>query len=407
MRITAIDTVQVEAWPHLIWVRVHTDEGLIGLGETSFHTEAVAGYIHQVAAPYLIGQDPTRIDLHSRTLLKSLMALVAYQGSGAEVRACSAIDIALWDILGQIANLPIHTLLGGLSRDSIRIYNTCNGYRAGWKRRAGDPGEGYWRTLPAGKPEGPYEDLDGFINRPAELAASLLEEGITALKIYPFNAAAEASGGLHITSADLKTALKPFEKIRAAVGDGIDIMVDFHSLWNLPQAKRLARALEEFEPYWLEDPVKMDNVDVLVEYAASTHLTVCGSETLGTRSEFREVIERHAVGIAMFDTSWVGGISEARKIATLAETHHLPVCPHDATGPVTLISGNHVVMNATNGLIQEVVRSFYTSWYRDIVTEMPVIRQGIMYPLTGPGLGTALQPELLTRKDAKIRTSRA
>ena len=95
MRITAVDTVQVEAWPHLIWVRVHTDEGLIGLGETSYHTEAVAGYIHQVAAPYLVGKDPTRIDLHHRTLTKSLMALVAYRGSAAEIRsASSAIRIA-------------------------------------------------------------------------------------------------------------------------------------------------------------------------------------------------------------------------------------------------------------------------------------------------------------------------
>jgi L-alanine-DL-glutamate epimerase-like enolase superfamily enzyme len=183
-------------------------------------------------------------------------------------------------------------------------------------------------------------------------------------------------------------------------------MVDFHSLWNLTQAKRIARALEEFEPYWLEDPVKMDNMDVLLDYANATRLTVCGSETLGTRADFREAIERRAVGIVMFDTSWVGGISEARKIAAMAETHHLPVAPHDATGPVTLISGNHVVMNAPNGLIQEIVRSFYFTWYRDIVTEMPRIENGVMHPLTGPGLGTRLQPELLKRKDARIRTTK-
>ena len=403
MRITAVETVQVEEWPHLIWVRVHTDAGPIGLGETSYHTEAVAGYIHQVAAPYLLGKDPTRIDLHHRTLTKSLMALVAYRGSGAEIRAIAALDIALWDILGQIAGLPIHTLLGGLSRDEIRVYNTCNGYRPGWKRRPGDPGDGYWRLLPAGRPEGPYEDLEGFINRPEELAHSLLAEGIGAMKIYPFNAAAEASGGLHVSAADLRLALEPLRRIRAAVGDRIDVMIDFHSLWNLPQARRIARALEEFEPYWLEDPVKMDNVDVLADYAATTRLTVCGSETLGTRAEFREVIERRAVGIAMFDAAWVGGISEARKIAAMAETHHLPVAPHDATGPVTLIAGNHVVMNAPNGLVQEIVRSYYTTWYRDIVTDLPPIENGMMRPLSGPGLGTRLQVDLLRRRDTRIR----
>ena len=407
MRITAVDTVQVEAWPHLIWVRVHTDEGLIGLGETSYHTEAVAGYIHQVAAPYLVGKDPTRIDLHHRTLTKSLMALVAYRGSAAEIRAIASLDIALWDILGQKAGMPIYALLGGLSRDSIAVYNTCNAYRPGWKRKAGDPGEGYWRLLPAGKSEGPYEDLEGFINRADELAESLLAEGIKAMKIYPFNAAAEASGGLHLSSADLKTALEPFRKVRAKLGDKIDIMVDFHSLWNLTQAKRIAQALEEYEPYWLEDPVKMDNVDVLLDYASSTRLTVCGSETLGTRADFRDVIDRRAVGIVMFDTSWVGGISEARKVAVMAENPHLPVAPHDATGPVTLISGNHVVMNAPNGLIQELVRSYYATWYRDIVTEMPRLENGLMYPLTGPGLGTQLQPDLLKRKDTKVRTTKA
>jgi L-alanine-DL-glutamate epimerase-like enolase superfamily enzyme len=407
MRITAVETVQVEEWPHLVWVRVHTDAGPIGLGETSYHTEAVAGYIHEVAAPYLVGKDPTRIDLHHRTLTKSLMALVAYRGSGAEIRAIAALDIALWDILGQVAGLPIHTLLGGLSRDEIRVYNTCNGYRPGWKRRPGDPGDGYWRLLPAGRPEGPYEDLEGFINRPEELAHSLLAEGIGAMKIYPFNAAAEASGGLHVSAADLRLALEPLRRIRAAVGDRIDVMIDFHSLWNLPQARRIARALEEFEPYWLEDPVKMDNVDVLADYAATTRLTVCGSETLGTRAEFREVIERRAVGIAMFDAAWVGGISEARKIAAMAETHHLPVAPHDATGPVTLIAGNHVVMNAPNGLVQEIVRSYYTTWYRDIVTDLPPIENGMMRPLSGPGLGTRLQVDLLRRRDTRIRRTAA
>ena len=213
MRITAVDTIQLESLPHLIWVQVHTDEGLVGLGETSKHTDAVAGYIHQVAAPYLVGKDPTRIDLHHWTLTRSMMAQVGYQGSGTEIRSIAALDIALWDLLGQKAGMPIYMLLGGLSRESIAVYNTCNGYRSGWKRGPGDPGEGYWRLLPAGKPEGPYEDLEGFINRADELAESLLAEGIKAMKIYPFNRAAEASGGLHLSAADLKTALEPFRKV--------------------------------------------------------------------------------------------------------------------------------------------------------------------------------------------------
>jgi L-alanine-DL-glutamate epimerase-like enolase superfamily enzyme len=406
VKITAIETIQVAEWPNLVWVQVHTDQGLIGLGETYRGAEAVAGYIHEIAAPYLLGQDPFRIDRHSANLLRSLIAIVGYNASSAEVRGVSAIDVALWDILGQAAGLPIHTLLGGLSRDKLRVYNTCNGYRVGWKRGPNDAGQGYWRLLPAGKPEGPYEDLEGFINRADDLAHSLLAEGIGGMKIYPFNAAAEASGGNELSPADLKTALEPFRKIRHAVGDKIDIMVDFHSLWNLPQAKRIARALEEFEPFWLEDPVKMDNFDALSEYAKSTRLTVCGSETLATRWSFRELIERHAVGVVMFDVTWVGGISEAKKIATLAESHQLPVAPHDATGPVALAAGNHIVMNAPNGLIQEFVRSFYSTFYRDLVTELPPIKDGYVTPLMGPGLGTKLNPELARRKDAKVRVSK-
>ena len=114
----------------------------------------------------------------------------------------------------------------------------------------------------------------------------------------------------------------------------MDIMVELHTLWNLPTAKRIFRALEEFEPFWFEDPIKMTSADDLAELAASTRVPICASETLATRCAFRELFERNAVGVAMLDLSWVGGLSEARKIAAMAETYHLPVAPHDCTGPV-------------------------------------------------------------------------
>jgi L-alanine-DL-glutamate epimerase-like enolase superfamily enzyme len=225
------------------------------------------------------------------------------------------------------------------------------------------------------------------------------------MKIWPFDFAAEVSGGMYISAAELDRALEPFRKIRKAVGDRIDIMVELHSLWNLPAAKRIFRALEEFEPFWFEDPIKMTSAADLAELAASTPVPICASETLATRSAFRELFEHHAVGVAMLDLSWVGGLSEARKIAAMAETWHLPVAPHDCTGPVVYTASVHLSLNATNALIQESVRAFYTGWYRELVTELPRIEQGYVYPMTGPGLGTRLLPEVPGRADATVRRS--
>ena len=139
------------------------------------------------------------------------------------------------------------------------------------------------------------------------------------MKIWPFDFAAEASGGTRITAAELKTALQPFEKIRKRVGDKIDIHVEFHSLWNLPMAILLAKAVEPFQPYWYEDPLKMDDLGALANYAHRTNVWVTASETLGTRWAFRDLFEKRAVSVAMLDIGWTGGLSEAKKIAAMAE----------------------------------------------------------------------------------------
>ncbi len=209
---------------------------------------------------HLLGKDPLLIDRHSRRLLNPILG---YSSSGVEIRGTSAIDIALWDLFGQATNQPIHQLLGGLSRDRIRIYNTCAGYLYGRGNRAHNT-TGNWGTGAVG----PYEDLDAFMHRADELAESLLAQGITAMKIWPFDPAAEKTDGLYISSADLRKGLEPFEKIRKAVGDRIDIMVEMHSLWKLPTAKRIAQALEQYSPYWYEDPIKMDSLQALADFAA-------------------------------------------------------------------------------------------------------------------------------------------
>ncbi len=399
MKITAVETIQLAEFGNLLWVQVHTDEGLVGLGETFFGADAVAAYIHESAAPQLLGKDPLRIDEHSHVLRATY---VGFSGSGVEMRGLSAIDIALWDIFGQATGQPIHQLLGGLSRERIRTYNTCAGY--GYVRSKLNQITGQWQPKGA-VAEGPYEDFEAFLTRADELAHSLLEQGITGMKIWPFDDYAEASKGCYISGPDLERGLEPFRKIRKAVGNRMDVMVELHSLWNLPTAKRIMAALEEIAPFWFEDPIRMNNADALAELARSTRVPITASETLATRYAYREFIGRGAIGIVMPDLSWIGGISEARKVASYAEAHHLPIAPHDCTGPVVYTASVHLALNAPNALIQESVRSFYTGWYKEIVTDLPRMAEGHVYPMSGPGLGTRLLPDLVKRPDARVRRS--
>ena len=398
MKITAIETIRLDEFSNILWVHIHTDEGLIGLGEIFYGVAAAEAHIHSYVAELLLGQDPLRIDYHS----KALTGYVGFTGSGAEVRGNSGVDIALWDIWGQATKQPIYQLLGGASRDAIRVYNTCAGYQyvRDQVRQSTDS-----FNLPGKNPAGPYEDLQGFLHSADEVALSLLEMGITGMKIWPFDYAAEASGGHYISPSELDKALEPFAKIRDAVGSKMDIMVEMHAFWDLPQAKKIARAVEPFEPFWFEDPIKMSNLRSLKEFKDSTRFPTTASETIGMRGEFRELLEQQACDYVMYDLSWCGGLSEARKIAAMAEAWHRPVAPHDCTGPVLLTASVHHSINATNALVQEMVRAFYYGWYQELVTELPPVENGMIRPPDGPGLGTKLQPGVLKRADCQVRRS--
>ena len=258
-----------------------------------------------------------------------------------------------------------------------------------------------------GEQGGPYEDLDAFLSRADELAVSLLEQGITGMKIWPFDIAAERTSGWDISPAELDAALEPFRKIRRAVGDKMDIMVEFHSLWSVPMAKKLAARLAEFDTYWHEDPFRLDNLADLADYARHSKAWVCASETLAYTHSFRDYLETGAAGVVMLDLSWCGGLSEARKIAGMAEAWHTPVAPHDCTGPVVYAASCHFSLHARNALIQESVRAFYTGWYRELVTALPEITQGDVRVAQTPGLGLELLPGLEKRADAVLRRSAA
>jgi L-alanine-DL-glutamate epimerase-like enolase superfamily enzyme len=396
VRVAALETIRLAERPNLLWLRVLTDEGVSGLGETFFGAGAVEAHVHEWIAPRVIGRDPLAVDALSR----DLVGYLGFRSTGAEARGNSAFDIALWDLWGRATNQPVAQLLGGFTRPSIRAYNTCAG--PGYIKDASGQAVANW-----GLGREALEDLDAAIHRPDELARSLLAEGITAMKIWPFDAAAERTGGHHIDAAELRAALRPFEAIRAAVGDAMDLMVEFHSLWQLLPALRIARALAPFDTYWHEDPIRMDSLGDLRRYAEASAAPLCASETLGSRWAFRDLLETGAAGVVMLDLSWCGGLSEARKVAAMAEAWHLPVAPHDCTGPVVWAASTHLSLNAPNALVQEGVRAFYRGWYRDVVTALPEVRGGHVTVPPGPGLGLDLHPDLDRRFTATRRTTTA
>ncbi len=396
MKITALETIRLAEFQNLMWLRVHTDEGVTGLGETFFHPASVEAYVHEAVAPKVLGRDPLAIDRIS----KDLVGYLGFRSTGVEMRGASALDIALWDLFGKVAGQPIAQMLGGFSRPSIRTYNTCAGtsyMRQGNSQRSDNWGLGATKDL---------DDLDAFLNRADELAADLLSEGITAMKIWPFDLAAERSGGLHITGDELRRALEPFERIRRAVGDKMDVMVEFHSLWQLLPAMRIARALAPYDTYWHEDPIKMDSLSSLKRYAEASVAPICASETLATRWAFRDLLETGVAGVVMLDLGWCGGLSEARKIAAMAEAWHLPVAPHDCTGPVVLCASTHLSLNAPNALVQESVRAYYRTWYKDLVTAVPPVVDGMITVPPGPGLGMDLLPDIGQRFNMTTRLSK-
>lgn len=399
MKILAIETLRTAEFANLIWVRIHTDAGMIGLGETFYGAGAVELHIHDTLAGRLLGLNPLHIEAIHRDMLNLPMA---QSSTGVEYRAASALDIALWDIFGKVCGQPVHQMLGGLCRSRQRIYNTCAGY--GYVRSTNIKPVSTWNFAEAA---GPYEDLNGFMTRADAVAESLLESGISAMKIWPFDPAAMENDGMSITPDQLKAALEPFEKIRRAVGDKMEIMVEFHSLWNLPMAKKLAQALEPYNPTWFEDPIRMNSPQALAEYARSTKVWVTASETLGSRFPYKDMLDRDAMHVVMADLCWTGGLTEGRKIAAMADTYHRPFAPHDCIGPVGFAAAVHASFSQPNTLIQESVRAFYSGWYKELVTVVPTIEDGYVYPMEGPGLGVELLPAVFERPDLTVRRSEA
>ena len=224
---------------------------------------------------------------------------------GAEMRALSAVDLALWDLLGKSLNVPVYRLLGGKSNPEIRLYNTCFGHR--------------------------YD----FNKEPEKIMHELIDHyGIKAIKIWPFDRAALRNQHEYVTTADIEEGLAPVRKLRDTFGNDIEILMEFHSCWDLTSAVRIARALEPYRPMWLEDMLLPGNFSQYKVLAESTSNPLTISERMAGRMEFLQMLEARAAKYVMFDVTWCGGLSEARKISTMAEAFELPVAPHTAGGPL-------------------------------------------------------------------------
>jgi galactonate dehydratase len=393
MKITKIETIRLPEHPNTIWVLLYAADGLVGLGETYHVPGAVEAVIHDYAAPLLLGQSAFDRERH----WQNFFAYANFFGyAGAEMRAWSALDTALWDLLGQHLGEPIYNLIGGRCRDSIPVYNTC-----------------------VNTPK--YADQDAFLERPGELAESLLSQGFGQMKVWPWDRFApqiradrdpgpagwSAMGppGHYLTAHDLEQGLWVIQEIRKAVGSRMHIAVEGHSRWDLNCALRILRSLEPYDVLWVEDIIQPDSVDDLARLAQETRVPQAVSERLFTKFAYRDVLERRAARVVMLDIVWTGGLTEAVKIATLADTYHLAIAPHDCSGPVNVFAALHLCAAIPNAMVMETVRGFCEGYYVELMSRPVPVREGKAVFEPGRGLGVHLRREVLARSDVKRRVS--
>jgi len=403
MKIEAIETIYNKNWSNFCWVRVITEDRLTGLGETFRHPSPIVTYIHDVISPYILGKDATalaRLDYDLRH--HGGLRFLGYPTRSVEMRANSAINIALWDLKAQAAAQPLYRYLGGPVRDKIRIYNTCASPGYNWTA-------GNSRAKIAERDidviSSPYDDLIWQESDPGGLALSLLEEGITAMKIWPFDRAAELNGGQSISSSEMDHALSRIGAIRDAVGNRVDILMEYHSLWHQVTAQRILREVDAYGPFWHEDPIPMEDLHGLAELREMSSTPIAGSESHGTVTWVRDAIAACAVDYLHFDIGWVGGLSEALRVSYYAAAHDRLIAPHDCTGPVVWMANLHLALSQVNTLWLESVRAYYKGLYSDLVTCLPKISGGYASAPDIVGLGTDLSEFLLQHPDTEIKRS--
>ena len=363
--------------PNWMWVRLHTDTGIVGIGESYPGYEAHRGALKELAG-YVLGKDPTAIE----RLWQDLFYRISYQPwGGAETRMLTAINIAQWDILGKASGLPLYKLLGGKAQEKLLVYNTMNGWPINGMRE---------------------HDF------PEKITEFLLGRGIKGIKLYPYDRgpvnALARHGGTFITQAELKQSLDPIQRIRKTAGDEIEIALDLSSRWNLPCAMQIAHSLEPYGIMYLEDAMLPDNLEAYASLARETSIPICLSERLATRFRFRQMLELRAVDVVMYDVTWCGGISEAKKISDMADTYKIPTSPHTGGGPVLWYASIHTATSLANFYIMESVYHLYNDVYPHFLKNVPVPVNGYVTAPDTPGLGIEIREEAFRNGDAVIET---
>ncbi|MFH1006841.1 MAG: mandelate racemase/muconate lactonizing enzyme family protein [Candidatus Latescibacterota bacterium] len=380
MKITQVEVVEPDEKneAHYYWVLIHTDEGITGLGETYHGMKGAAKACIQAFGEGLIGQDPSDIE----GIFQQMFHHSSYHGQqGAEFRAMSAIDVALWDIKGKALGVPIYQLLGGKCRDRVPVY-----FSGG---------------------------MDGIpIERRAVMdrAQWLVDNGWKAFKTDVFARHRDECMGKYISLQAIRKATDTLRWVREAVGDRLEICMDCHAYWDVPSAIKCAQALEEFNVMFIEEPTGPDNAAAMAKVARSTTTPICTGERLFGRSRFRELLESHVCDIIMPDLAWTGGISETRKIAYMAETYYVPIAPHNY-GPVTCMALVHVMAHVPNTRYLEFTVNHYETsegisgwegmgWNRWV--DQPIVARNSALPLPAePGLGIELSEEVMARHRRK------
>lgn len=351
------------------WVRLHTDRGIVGTGETYPFSAGEIGALKDYSRQ-ILGRDARDIDGIWRDFYH---AMAMRNAGGADMRILSAINMAQLDILGQAAGLPLYRLLGGKTRERVRVYNTTTDY---WAINEMKMGRDTMKIV-------------GF----------LLERGISAIKIYPFSARDS-----YLSNQALENGLQWIQEIRDKTGNRMDICVDCWGRFDFPSAVRIAKALEPYNIMYLEDAMLMNNAQSYARLAAETSVAVCMSETLATRYQYREFLEQKACDVVMYDLTWCGGVTEAKKIADMADTYFIPTSPHTCGGPLLYLCSTHLSLAVPNFLIMESNYWKYTHQFPHFVNNVPVPKDGHVIPPELPGIGAEIKPELFRNGDAVVET---
>ena len=373
MKVTELKTIVVEAekpyigGKYFLFLELLTDEGIVGIGEriagSSYSNrlsdlKSQVNLIEEFVGQFVIGQNPLNIELIWDKMYGTHHDLRHPSLYGTPV--ISAIDMALWDIAGKVANQPIYNLLGGQYHEKLRAYAYM-----------------------------PSVDLDKYPEKAGEVAVQLLEEGNSACKIDPFMP-------LHpirdIPLAQIEHAGKIFESIRNAVGNRLEVGIGTHGQMPTYSAIRVANYLEPYHPFWFEEPVMPENIDEMARVAAHTSIPIATGERLVTKYEFAQVLKKQAAQILQLDVGQCGGITEAKKIASMAEAHYAMIAPHMYCGPVAAAAAIQIDTCSPNFLIQEANQG---PLHKKIFKEPLVFENGFIVPPTGPGLGVEFDEDVL------------